>query len=341
MKRPKTVRMPVWKGFRAGANDDASTGEIAVDFHGSRITERQLAAVPAAVKQAKTLQPKLLDAILGVYPKLEKHWEKPKPKTMTKAKLKDHFKLWEILISADHHEDVAYVAYQFESSWHPSGAIVLTHRDRIVRAGDFDVLGYPHADPLRTTKPKNAPTPAKVRALRAAAEVRAKKNPKTLVPGEDETIVFLPVWAGFASDGVRPSKGEVMVSVGGDDPSVTVGRPQQAAYEHLLRHAPKVQANLLDAIAAAYPKLSRGAEGPLPKTVDRDALASLVELVSIHVHGAAKNGLAIVGYELACRWDEEHGVGALVAGDRVLDVGGADTAILRWKADKAAKAKRA
>lgn len=329
--------MPVWKGFRPGTRGEPSTGEIEVDFHGSRITERQLAAVPAAVKRAKTLQPKILDALLAAYPKLEKHWENKKPKTMTKAQLKNNFKLWEILITTDHHEDVSYVAYALANSWHPSGTTVLTHGDRIVGVGDSELLRYPHADPLRVRKKKRPPGPAKLKALRTSAEKRAKKNAKKLAPGPDETIVFLPVWAGFASDGVRPSKGEVMVTAGGDDPDVAVGKPQQAAYQHALRNAGKVQANLLDAVAAAYPKLAKGGGGP--KTVDRAGLASLVELVSIHVHGVAKNGVAITGYELACAWDEEHGLGVLVAGDRVLDVGAADTAILRWKAERAAKKK--
>jgi hypothetical protein len=303
MKRPKSVSMPVWKGFRPNERTKSSTGEIEVDFHGSRITPRQLAAVTASVSRAKRMQPKLLAALAQAHPKM-------------KGAAKDHFVLWEILITTDHHLDIAYVAYMFQNSWHPSGDVVLTHGDRVVSVGDFDVLTYPHADPERATpKPKRV-TPAKIKALREGAARRAKKNPKSL-RDDAETVVFLPSWAGFASDGVRPSNGEVMVSVGGDDPDAEIGPAQKAAFAYLVRHASRIQKSVLDAIAKAHRTELRDLE-----------IASAVELVAIHVRGEAKKGMAIVGYELRCAWDNEHGLGVRVHGDHVLSIGAADEAIL-------------
>ncbi|MFX3636230.1 MAG: hypothetical protein ACE3L7_29590 [Candidatus Pristimantibacillus sp.] len=37
-----------------------------------------------------------------------------------------------------------------------------------------------------------------------------------------------------------------------------------------------------------------------------------------------------IGYELSCTWDEEHAFGAMMHQDRVIAIGGADTAILHW-----------
>ena len=40
-----------------------------------------------------------------------------------------------------------------------------------------------------------------------------------------------------------------------------------------------------------------------------------------------------VGYEFGCEWEDEHGLGVLMHGTRVVDVGFADTAILLWIAE--------
>jgi Domain of unknown function (DUF6985) len=47
-----------------------------------------------------------------------------------------------------------------------------------------------------------------------------------------------------------------------------------------------------------------------------------------------KDGVSYVGVELFSRWDREHGAGVLVHGSRVVEVGGADTAILLWIAER-------
>lgn len=338
--------MHVWKGFHAGKTDEPCDGTIEVEFHGSRVTQRQLDAVVATQKRAARMQMTVLEAILRAYPKLEKlhpvlqrsHGLPKKPEKMTKAALKRNFALWQILVTTDHHEDVAYVCYELRNSWHPSGTTVLTHGDRVVAVGDSELLGYPHVDPARKAPMTKRPTAAAVKSLREAAKKRAAKNPKDLRGGNDEIAIYLPAWAGFVAGEGSPSEGDVMVDVGGDARDDTpLGPPQQAAYQHLVRHAATVQASILDALAKAYPKIASKVGFDGPQNVDRAALESLVELTAVHVHGAARGGIAIVGYELAAAWDREHGAGVLVHRDRVLALGGADTAILQWMAEKAAK----
>lgn len=59
-------------------------------------------------------------------------------------------------------------------------------------------------------------------------------------------------------------------------------------------------------------------------------LQSLIGIQSIYVHQVSKNGKPYVGFEFACPWDDEHGLGVLMHGTRVVDIGGADTAFLLW-----------
>jgi len=57
-------------------------------------------------------------------------------------------------------------------------------------------------------------------------------------------------------------------------------------------------------------------------------------LVAIHVLGVAKGGVAYVGLELGCDWDEEHGAGLMLHKARIVKVGGADTSFLEWIAER-------
>jgi hypothetical protein len=76
----------------------------------------------------------------------------------------------------------------------------------------------------------------------------------------------------------------------------------------------------------------------MPDVNSVDDLRSLIGLQSIYVHPLARNGVPYIGFEFGCVWDEEHGLGVLMNGTRVVEVGGADTAILLWIAEKDAAA---
>jgi hypothetical protein len=56
-------------------------------------------------------------------------------------------------------------------------------------------------------------------------------------------------------------------------------------------------------------------------------IAELLTLKSIQVHNKWRDGLSYVGLLFETPWDDGHGVGVLLHGQRVVAVGGADTAI--------------
>jgi hypothetical protein len=67
-------------------------------------------------------------------------------------------------------------------------------------------------------------------------------------------------------------------------------------------------------------------------------LKSLVGLHTVNVHQITRDGLPYIGYEFGCNWEEEHGLGALMHGTTVVQIGGADTALLLWIAKQHAQA---
>ena len=71
----------------------------------------------------------------------------------------------------------------------------------------------------------------------------------------------------------------------------------------------------------------------------------LTGLHAVHVHQVAlralndelADGVPYVGFEFGCTWDDEHGLGILMHGQRAVEIGGADTAFLLWIAEQDAE----
>lgn len=68
-----------------------------------------------------------------------------------------------------------------------------------------------------------------------------------------------------------------------------------------------------------------------------DDLRKLLGLRAVNIHQITNDDLPYIGLEFACTWDDEHGVGVLLNGTNVVEVGGADTAILLWIAKQHAQ----
>ncbi len=69
-----------------------------------------------------------------------------------------------------------------------------------------------------------------------------------------------------------------------------------------------------------------GGEANLERLERRAAIGETLELESVHVHNKWRDGLSYVGLIFSTGWDDGHGLGVLLHGDRVVQVGGADTA---------------
>jgi hypothetical protein len=72
----------------------------------------------------------------------------------------------------------------------------------------------------------------------------------------------------------------------------------------------------------------------MPDVNSAEEIYDLINIVGVNVHQVSRDGLPYVGIEFATRWDPEHGAGVLINGERVVEVGGADSAILLWIAER-------
>ncbi|WP_323772036.1 DUF6985 domain-containing protein [Antarctobacter sp.] len=96
---------------------------------------------------------------------------------------------------------------------------------------------------------------------------------------------------------------------------------------------------ILAAIFEAYPKFRRQFfedhdieenEEDLPLVTSAEGLARVMVLTDVFVPQISKDSVPYVGYQFSCEWDKEHGLGVLMHGSRLVEIGGADTAFTLW-----------
>jgi hypothetical protein len=163
----------------------------------------------------------------------------------------------------------------------------------------------------------------------------------------------LPSWAGFQTrkgaygsvSSPTPSDGSVTITFAPEGRDTSPLLPDElASVQWLLDHDDEIASALLKGLLVEYPKLQleygyEGAERDewMPDVLSSDEFRSLIGLHSVHVHPLTKDGLPYFGYEFGCTWDEEHGLGVLMHGLRVVEIGGADTAFMLWVAERDAR----
>ena len=166
------------------------------------------------------------------------------------------------------------------------------------------------------------------------------------------TSAKLPAWTGYQTR--RGSYGAVSEESRSDGtvqilfaPEGRDGAPLSSReiglVKWLIDNEAVVHEAMLERLFAEYPAIreqtleyfeKEEAKKVLPKVRSPDQLKNIVGISSINVHQISKENKPFIGVELGCTWDVEHGVGVLLHGATALEIGGADTAILLWIAEK-------
>jgi hypothetical protein len=164
-----------------------------------------------------------------------------------------------------------------------------------------------------------------------------------------EGSAVLPAWRGFQSrkgpyaarDAQSPSDGVVQLTLGGESGPTEY---QSRAFRFQLEHGPQVVSAVLEALLPYYRQLRADWSDALaddeelaramPEVSDDHDFRSLIGLAVVHVHPYCKGDLGYVGLEFGCTWDEEHGLGVMLHGARVVSIGAAAVSFA-WKPDEA------
>ncbi|MCE9577155.1 MAG: hypothetical protein K8W52_28665 [Deltaproteobacteria bacterium] len=151
----------------------------------------------------------------------------------------------------------------------------------------------------------------------------------------------LPAFAPLAGAKAVKAFVEIEAVDGEDDDAAPPALPDgsRAGLAWLATNQAAVAVAVREAVTAAYPRLRERngdavAEGLMPAPTAANPLPVKLEISSIAFHDLAHRGLPYYGIMFDCPWDREHGLGLMMHGARVVELGGADTAILAWIATR-------
>lgn len=164
------------------------------------------------------------------------------------------------------------------------------------------------------------------------------------------TTVALPEWKGYLRAKLA-RRVPVVFNPEGSDEEVEPTAAQLAAVELVLEKQGKLLASVTKALRAHYdrmrPMMVKAArelpqyfpnfEATMPAKPDPATFARMHQLHTIYVQPTATKKLAHVGLAFHATWEVEHGVGVLTHGVAAREVGGEDTVILQWVAERDAK----
>jgi hypothetical protein len=167
------------------------------------------------------------------------------------------------------------------------------------------------------------------------------------------TQVELPSWKGFQSrKGAYAAREDASASDGfvpivfapegrGNQPLTD---PEISLVVWVIENEAALASAAISSLLQEYPSLQKlyGYSGKekadlMPDIKSADDLRGLIGLHAVNIHPVVKDGIPYVGFELGCNWDDEHGLGILVHGTRTVEIGGADSAILQWVAERDAR----
>ena len=165
--------------------------------------------------------------------------------------------------------------------------------------------------------------------------------------------ILLPAWQGFQSrSGAYDSQSSVaplddstqLDIVTPKNEPLAPSSEQVAAYRHLIEHQELVRDAILQAVFDKYGQWQEEydydeeeAAKYMPDIEQPSQFKALIGLSTVRIFKAFKAGVAYAGFGFGCTWDDEHALGIMTHIGRVVEIGGADTAILEWIADKDAE----
>lgn len=165
-------------------------------------------------------------------------------------------------------------------------------------------------------------------------------KPNVILGDSYEGQITLPAWIGFQSrqgfygskDRNGTSNGLVKVLINGRqvDYVKTTTQEQINALSFLHDNADKIRDEILNALFNELSVIKDIYEDLVPEINNISDFKNVLGLSTIHVMDSDKDGIAYLGYEFGCDWDDEHGLGIMMHKERVIEIGQADTSFNSW-----------
>lgn len=158
-----------------------------------------------------------------------------------------------------------------------------------------------------------------------------------------EGKINLPAWSSYqitqgaynSSDQNVSSKAifKIIIDSQTESGPISILESQVAAIKYLQNNDERIKDVVIDSLFDIFPNLSNYGE-PLPEIENKAYFKDHIHLSNVLPLDAEKDGVAYIGLEFECTWEEEHGLGIMIHKDKVVDIGDAVSASDIWTAFK-------
>jgi hypothetical protein len=131
------------------------------------------------------------------------------------------------------------------------------------------------------------------------------------------------------------------LNIGGDSKVDQIAEVHEKGYKYLLEKQLEILSSITNELFRIYPTWQEEygydedeKENLMPNIDSKEDFKSLITPIRVYILDVEKNNSPYVGIEFFCKWDEEHGVGVLLHRNRVVRIGGAETAFMSWIAEE-------
>ena len=148
--------------------------------------------------------------------------------------------------------------------------------------------------------------------------------------------IKLDSWSHFFEDDEY-----IDLNIGGDSRVEKLEDRHKLAYEYVVSNQESLLSSILNELKKKYPIMQE------EYGYDEDELAKYMPNVNnivdfknilnpkrIYILNVESEGIAYVGFHFMCLWDEEHDFGVMMHKERIVKMGGADSAFLSWIAEE-------
>lgn len=139
-------------------------------------------------------------------------------------------------------------------------------------------------------------------------------------------------YGGVGNQGTSDGTVEIVFAPEGRDNS-PLREDEVLLVQWLLDNEASVSDAVKGAIFNAYPALiadydyTAEEQGEfMPRVLEPGEMKRLIGLYAVNIHQTRNGTEPYLGFEFGCTWDDEHGLGVLTHGNRVVKVAGSDTA---------------
>lgn len=131
------------------------------------------------------------------------------------------------------------------------------------------------------------------------------------------------------------------LNIGGDSKAEKLEEKHRLAYEYIVSNQKKLLNLILNELMNKYPEMQEEygydedeLEEFMPSISDIYEFKSILMPKRIYILNVENEGISYIGFHFMCSWDEEHEFGIMMHKERIIKMGGSDSAFLSWIAEE-------